>query len=104
MAQNKDRWRFLRNPDHFYFLPFVIVATSIVALWLLFISHSSVLNWVKAAVEVKRQEIEMARLNAEMDQMDREIENLSQNRDSIEAYAREHYRFAAPGDDVYIIE
>ncbi|MBP5373865.1 MAG: septum formation initiator family protein [Bacteroidales bacterium] len=80
------------------------MATSIVALWLLFISHSSVLNWVKATVEVKRQEKEMARLNAEMDQMDREIENLSQNRDSIEAYAREHYRFAAPGDDVYIIE
>ena len=46
----------------------------------------------------------MARLQAEIDEMDREIENLRTNRDSLESFARETYYFAAPGDDVYIVE
>jgi cell division protein FtsB len=36
--------------------------------------------------------------------MDARIESLSSNKDSVEAFARERYHFAAPGDDVYIAE
>lgn len=46
----------------------------------------------------------MTQLSKEIEEMDAEIEDLSRNRDSIEAYAREAYKFAAPGDDVYIVE
>ena len=46
----------------------------------------------------------MARLKSEIDQMDREIDNLRNNADTLEAFARETYHFAAPGDDVYIVE
>jgi len=102
--QKKDKWAWLKRSDHNYFIPYVIVVTAVVALWLLFFSHNSVLNWVRAAMEVKTQEKEMARLKQEIKDMDAEIEDLSSNRDSLETFARETYHFAAPGDDVYIVE
>ena len=94
----------LKQKEHNYLIPFIIIVTAIVALWLLFFANNSVLAWVKAAVEVKGQEKEMARLQNEIEDMDARIDNLTSKRDSIEAYARETYHFAAPGDDVYIAE
>ena len=99
-----SKWAWIRRSDHNYLLPFVIVVTTVVALWLLFFAHNSVLNWVRAGVEVKNQEKEMARLKAEIDAMETEIRTLSTNRDSLEKFARETYQFAAPGDDVYLVE
>ncbi|MBR1700147.1 MAG: septum formation initiator family protein [Bacteroidales bacterium] len=100
----KDRWAILKRSDHNYLIPFVIVVTTVVALWLLFFAHNSVLNWIRATVEVKNQEKEMARIQGEIDRMEREIDNLRNNRDSLESFARDTYHFAAPGDDVYIVE
>ena len=102
--ENSDKWAWLKRSEHNYLLPFVIVVTVVVALWLLFFAHNSVLNWVKASVEEKNQKAEMARLEAEIQEMDREIDNLRNNKDSLESFARETYHFAAPGDDVYIVE
>ena len=99
-----DKWDWLKRSEHNYLLPFVIVVTAVVALWLLFFANNSVLNWIKASVEEQSQEAEMARLQAEIDEMDREIDNLRNNRDSLESFARETYHFAAPGDDIYIVE
>ena len=55
-------------------------------------------------MEEKNQQKEMARLKQEIEEMDREIKNLRDNPDTLEAFARETYHFAAPGDDVYIVE
>ena len=99
-----DKWAWLKRSEHNYLLPFVIVVTAVVALWLLFFANNSVLNWIKASVEEQSQEAAMARLQAEIDEMDREIDNLRNNRDSLESFARETYHFAAPGDDIYIVE
>ena len=76
----------------------------LVALWLLFFAHNSVLSWIRATMEEKNQQKEMARLKEEIDEMDREIRNLRNNPDTLETFARETYHFAAPGDDVYIVE
>lgn len=94
----------LKQKEHNYLVPFVIVVTAVVALWLLFFANNSVLSWIKAGVEVKNQQKEMARLQGEIDAMDSRIDALTTNKDSVEAFARERYRFAAPGDDVYIAE
>lgn len=100
----KDLLAWLKRSDHNYFIPFVIIVTTVVAVILLFLSHNSVLNWVKASIEVKQQEKEMARLQQEIDEMDREYKALTTDRDSLETFARETYHFAAPGEDVYIVE
>ena len=104
MAAQSGKWNWLRRSDHNYFIPFVVVVTTLVALWLLFFAHNSVLHWVRATIEVKKQQEEMARLQSEIERMDQEIQDLSHNKDSAEAFARETYHFAAPGDDVYIVE
>ena len=104
MANKKDKGSLLTRSDHNYFLPFVLVITALAALWLLFFSHSSVLNWVRANVEIKRQERQMEQYRREIDEMDAEIRALTDSRDSLEKFARETYHFAAPGEDVYIIE
>ena len=94
----------LRQKEHNYFIPFVIIVTAVVALWLLFFAHNSVLSWIRAGAEVKSQEKEMATLQQDIEAMDQHINALSTNKDSVEAFARERYHFAAPGDDVYIAE
>ena len=104
MEEQKDRWAWLKKSDHNYLVPFVIVTTTLVALWLLFFAHNSVLSWIRATMEEKNQQKEMARLKEEIEEMDREIRNLRNNPDTLETFARETYHFAAPGDDVYIVE
>ena len=104
MADQKQKGNLLRRSDHNYFLPFVIVITALAALWLLFLSHSSVLNWVRANLEIQRQERQMDQLRSDIDAMNEEIQALTNSRDSLEKFARETYHFAAPGEDVYIIE
>ena len=104
MEEQKNRWAWNKKSDHNYLVPFVIVTTTLVALWLLFFAHNSVLSWIRATMEEKNQQKEMARLKEEIDEMDREIRNLRNNPDTLETFARETYHFAAPGDDVYIVE
>ena len=104
MADKKQTGNLLTRSDHNYFLPFVIIITAVAALWLLFFSHSSVLNWVRANWEIQRQERQMDQLRRDIDAMDAEIRSLTNSRDSLEKFARETYHFAAPGDDVYLIE
>ena len=104
MADQKQKGSLLTRSDHNYFLPFVIVITALAALWLLFLSHSSVLNWVRANWEIQRQERQMDQLRSDIDAMNEEIQALTNSRDSLEKFARETYHFAAPGEDVYIIE
>ena len=104
MPRKKNKGNLLTRSDHNYFLPFVLIVTAVVALWLLFFSHSSVLNWVRASLEIKRQERLKGQYQSEIDAMDAEIQSLTNSRDSLEKFARETYHFAAPGDDVYILE
>lgn len=104
MEEKKDRWAWLKRSDHNHFIPFVIIVTTLVALWLLFFAHNSVLSWIRATMEEKSQQKEMTRLQKEIEEMDREIKNLRDNPDTLETFARETYHFAAPGDDVYIVE
>ena len=104
MAEKKDKGSLLTRSDHNYFVPFVIVITAVAALWLLFFSHSSVLNWVRARWEINRQERHMEEYRRDIGAMDAEIQSLTHSRDSLEKFARETYHFAAPGEDVYLVE
>ena len=104
MSDNKNRWGWLRRKDNNFFLPFVIVVTAGVLLWTVFISKSSVVNWVKGAAELSRQERLIKKYETEIREMDGEISALEANRDSLEKFGRENFHLAAPGDDVYVIE
>ena len=104
MEDKKKIWSFLSRSDHNYFLPFVIIVTLLVGVWLVFLSHDSILNWGRSAIEVKNQEAEIERLKGEIADMEAQIKDLTTNQDSLEKFARERYHFSAPGEDVYIEE
>ncbi len=94
----------LGRSDHNYFLPFVLIVTLIVGLWMVFLSHDSLINWARAGIEVKRQEAKIEEYRRDIEAMDAQIKALTENRDSLEKFARERYHFAAPGEDVYLAE
>ncbi len=72
---------------------------------LLCIGHgNNLLHWFDAKREIANQEQQIEMYIRENAEMDRRIEMLSNDRDSLERFARESFHFCAPGDDVYIIE
>jgi len=55
-------------------------------------------------VEIKRQERQIEQYKKEIEEMDKHVNMLKTDRDTLEKFAREQFNFAAPGDDVYIVE
>ena len=47
---------------------------------------------------------QMEMYRRQIESMDAGIEDLKNNKDSLEKFAREHFHFASPGEDVYIVE
>jgi len=104
VEKKQGRWEWIRRKDNNYFLPFAIVITFLALLWVVFLSKSSVVNWVKGSAELHRQERLINKYESEISQMDLEISALKGDKDSLEKFGRENFHLAAPGDDVYIIE
>lgn len=89
---------------HRRFAWYVVISTVVfIVLWLVGPGNTFI-NWAKAGIEISRQERvirEYEEMNAELD---RRIRQIRTDRDTLEKFAREQFRFAAPGEDVYIIE
>ena len=62
------------------------------------------IHWIKAGLEIRRQEKQIEQYQQEIEMMDKRVNMLKTDRDTLEKFAREQFEFAAPGDDVYIIE
>jgi len=104
LANKKNIWDKLGRKENNYFLPFAIIVTVPVLIWVAFLSKSSIVNWVRSRAEITRQERAIKKYESEIKQMDEEIQSLQMDKDSLEKYGRETFNLAAPGDDVYIIE
>lgn len=70
----------------------------------LFGPGNSVVRWIEAKREIASQERQMEKYREEIEAMNQNIEELKTNRDTLEKFARENFHFAAPGEDVYIVE
>ncbi len=65
---------------------------------------NTIIHWIQTKQEIASHEKQMEFLRQEIEKMDQNIEELENNRDTLEKFARERFKFAAPGEDVYIIE
>lgn len=72
-------------------------------LWLLGPGNTFI-SWIQAASEISAMEKQIEDYKTQTEALDSRIEDLTTNRDSLEKFAREHFYFAAPGEDVYITE
>ena len=70
----------------------------------LFFIDDNLIRCIKAEIENAVQLREIDRYRREIDDLDRRIRMLSNNRDTLEEYARENFYFSAPDEDVYIYE
>ena len=89
---------------HKNFAKFVVGSTSLfLVLWILGPGNNFI-HWIKAGIEIQRQERLIEKYSQENAELDRRIDMMKNDRDSLEKFAREQYNFAAPGEDVYVIE
>ena len=106
MGKFKDIWdksKDGKRAEQRSFLRFAIVVTALTILFLC-LRTDNVLRWIQAGFTLRRQERQIEALKADNDRLDKEIQMLSSDRDTLETFARENFFFAAPGDDVYIVE
>jgi len=100
MGTIKDIW----NGEHRSFVRYAVYATAVFIVLVGFVNQDNIVRWIKADVELKQQRRQIERYQKEIDEMDRKIQMISNDRDTLEQFAREHFGFAKDGDDVYIIE
>ncbi len=90
--------------EHRKFAWFVVVVTVLfLGSWLIG-PGNTIIHWAKTAREIRQQEKQIEYYQQEIDRMDRNIEELKTNKDTLEKFARERFKFAAPGEDVYVVE
>lgn len=90
--------------EHRKFAWFVVISTSLFLMSWLIGPGNTIIHWVRARNEISSQEKQMEVYRAQIDEMNQNIEELENNRDTLEKFARERFHFAAPGEDVYVIE
>ena len=90
--------------EHRKFAWFVVITTALFAGSWLIGPGNTVIKWVKAKNEISHQEKQMEMYRQQIADMDESIEDLKNNKDSLEKFARERFNFAVPGEVVYLVE
>lgn len=83
---------------------FLLVAGGLFILYVTVGSHNNFISWIRARAEISRIEKQKQVLLEEIEDMDDNIRMLTSDPDTLEKIAREKLNFAAPDEDVYIIE
>ena len=86
------------------FVWFVTLATVVFLFVWIVGPGNTVIHWAKAGLEVRRQNKVIEKYEAENAELDRRINMMKHDKDTLEKFAREQFRFAVPGEDVYIVE
>ena len=92
-----------RGP-HKNFVRFVAGATILFLILWMVGPGNNFIHWIRAGVEIRRQERLIEQYTRENAELDRRIDMMKNDLDTLEKFAREQYNFAAPGEDVYIVE
>ena len=90
--------------EHRRFKIFMALSTAVfIFIWIVGPGNTWI-HWAKAGIEIKCQEKQIRQYQQEIEMMDERVNMLKTDRDTLEKFAREHFHFAAPGEDVYVIE
>ena len=82
---------------------YMIWSTVLFVVVVLFLKHDNVVRWIGAEITIRKQKKQVEWYQKEISKLDAQIKDMSTDRDSLETFARETYRFAEPGEDVYIV-
>ena len=65
---------------------------------------NNLFTWIAARHEIKNQERKIRNYQLEILDMESQINELTDNKDSLEQFAREHFHFTEPGEEVFLIK
>ena len=85
------------------FLRYVIIASALCVLFL-FLKKDNVIRWVQTGFTLHSQKKQIEMLEQENARLDKRIEDLTENKDSLERFARETYGFCRADEDVYLTD
>ena len=83
---------------------FVTLATAVFLFVWIVGPGNTIIHWVSAAVETRRQERLIEHYQQQNAQMEERLQMLKNDKDTLEKFAREQFHFAVPGEDVYLVE
>jgi len=98
MAKNKDNQDISRS-----FFRYAAVVTALFVVFL-FLKKDNIVTWIQAGFTLRKQYRQIEWYQEDNSRLDEHMSVLSRQRDSLEQFAREQFFFAAPGDDVYLVE
>lgn len=90
------------NREERSFVRYVIVSTAVFLLFICVIKRDNVYRWIEAGFTVRRQEKQMEFYKSDIARLREEVGSLTNDRDTLEKFAREKFLFAEPGEDVYV--
>lgn len=90
--------------EHGSFARYAIILAFILFLILLLKPGNNLINWVRAEIEISRQEKLIRSYKEEMRMIDERVNSMKHDKDTLEKFAREQFLLAAPGEDVFILE
>ena len=86
------------------FVWFVTLSTAVFLFVWIVGPGNTVIHWASAALETRRQERQIEQYRQQNSEMETRLNMLRNDKDTLEKFAREQFRFAVPGEDVYIVE
>ena len=86
------------------FVWFVTLSTAVFLFVWIVGPGNTVIHWIGAGVETRRQERQIEQYRQQNSEMETRLNMLRNDKDTLEKFAREQFRFAVPGEDVYIVE
>lgn len=92
------------NREERSFVRYVIVTSVLFLAIICFFHHDNVFRWVKAGRTARKQEKQIELYREQIQDMEKELDYLTNDRDSLEKFAREKFGFCEPGEDVYIFD
>ena len=102
--EKKSRFSKLLNEENSSFIKYAVFVTAVFLVYIIFISDDNLIRLVRSEVEYRRQLTRIEECRQDLKILDEKIKMLSTDRDTLEEVARERFHFAAPGDDVYLLD
>ena len=85
------------------FVRYALVITCVMLAFLM-VKRDNIFRWIEAGFTIAGQERKIENLRRQTERLDAEARMLTQDRDTLEKFAREQLGFAESGDDVYLIK
>lgn len=104
MGKFMDIWKKKNddNSEERSFLKYAIFSGAVFVILVGFVNEDNIIRWIRAGFEVRHQNKQIELYKQDIQEMEKTISGLKGNLDSLETFAREKFKFAEPGEDVYL--